>query len=113
MYEPRIYHWTAKQALEGMPGVFRQLFQHGSMVLEFYAPRNVDEQQPHSRDELYAVVSGTGWFVNGEIRHQFGPGDILFAPAGAIHRFEDFSDDLQTWVIFYGPEGGEANLQIG
>jgi hypothetical protein len=24
------------------------------------------------------------------------------------HRFEEFSDDLVVWVIFYGPEGGEA-----
>jgi hypothetical protein len=22
-------------------------------------------------------------------------------------RFEDFSDDFATWVIFYGPPGGE------
>ena len=37
----------------------------------------------------------------------FGPGDLIFVPAGAEHRFEDFSDDLETWVAFYGPEGGE------
>jgi hypothetical protein len=24
-----------------------------------------------------------------------------------VHRFEEFSDDLIVWVIFYGPEGGE------
>jgi hypothetical protein len=28
-------------------------------------------------------------------------------PAGTVHRFEDFSDDLTVWVIFYGPQGGE------
>ena len=28
--------------------------------------------------------------------------------AGITHRFEDFSDDLVVWVLFYGPEGGEA-----
>jgi hypothetical protein len=27
--------------------------------------------------------------------------------AGVQHRFEEFSDDFATWVIFYGPEGGE------
>jgi uncharacterized protein YjlB len=37
----------------------------------------------------------------------FEKGDFLFAPAGVKHRFEDFSDDFLTWVIFYGPEGGE------
>jgi len=35
------------------------------------------------------------------------PGDLLFVPAGIVHRFEDFTDDFATWVMFYGPEGGE------
>ena len=43
----------------------------------------------------------------GSERHGFAPGDMLFVPAGTVHRFEDFSDDFATWVIFYGPEGGE------
>jgi len=34
-------------------------------------------------------------------------GDVIFAPAGIEHRFENFSDDFVTWVIFYGPVGGE------
>ena len=38
----------------------------------------------------------------------FGCGDVLFVPAGVVHRFEDFSDELVVWVVFYGPEGGEA-----
>jgi quercetin dioxygenase-like cupin family protein len=38
----------------------------------------------------------------------FGPGDVLFVPAGAVHRFEGIGDDFATWVFFYGPEGGEA-----
>src|SRR5579885_3218140 len=81
---------------------------HGSMLVEYYAPRGVDTQVPHSRDELYVVASGSGWFVNGEHRHRFGPGDVIFVPAGVVHRFEEFGDDFATWVIFYGPEGGEA-----
>jgi mannose-6-phosphate isomerase-like protein (cupin superfamily) len=48
-----------------------------------------------------------GSFVNGPDRHHFGPGDLLFVPAGVEHRFEDFTDDLAVWVIFYGPDGGE------
>ena len=36
------------------------------------------------------------------------PGDLLFVPAGTVHRFEGFTDDLAVWVFFYGPEGGES-----
>jgi mannose-6-phosphate isomerase-like protein (cupin superfamily) len=82
-------------------------FEHGSLLIKLYAPRGVDPQTPHTRDEIYVVVSGRGTFINGERRHQFGPGDLLFVPAGVEHRFENFTDDLGLWVMFYGPEGGE------
>lgn len=68
----------------------------------------MDLQSPHTRDEVYVVVTGQGCFFQGGRRERFGPGDLLFAPAGAEHRFEEFSDDLVVWVLFYGPEGGEA-----
>jgi uncharacterized RmlC-like cupin family protein len=29
-------------------------------------------------------------------------GDVLFVPAQVPHCFESFSDDFQTWVIFFG-----------
>jgi mannose-6-phosphate isomerase-like protein (cupin superfamily) len=45
--------------------------------------------------------------VHGDQRTPFEKGDLLFVPARQPHRFENFSWDLQAWVIFYGPEGGE------
>ena len=87
---------------------FRELFRHGSLAVEIYRPVGTDPQSPHTRDELYVVLSGEGWFVNGAERHRFAAGDVLFVPAGVVHRFEDFGDDFSTWVVFYGPEGGES-----
>ena len=86
----------------------RPAYRHGTQELELYAPRDTDAQTPHTRDEAYVVVRGSGTFVNGEARTRFGAGDFLFASAGVEHRFEEFSDDLTVWVLFYGPEGGEA-----
>jgi mannose-6-phosphate isomerase-like protein (cupin superfamily) len=83
-------------------------FEHGTLLAKLYAPRGHDPQKPHTRDEVYVVVSGSGTFVAGDKRHEFGPGDFLFVPANVVHRFEAFSDDLALWVVFYGPEGGEA-----
>lgn len=99
-------------ALSRLPGPegerFAPVFHHGSLVVEIYAPQGIDPQQPHSRDEVYIVMRGDGEFVSGEDRRKFRPGDFLFVPAGVAHRFENFSDDLAVWVIFYGPEGGES-----
>ncbi|MDC0743002.1 cupin domain-containing protein [Polyangium mundeleinium] len=87
---------------------FTVVMRHGSMSVELYAPRGVDPQSPHGQDELYVVARGTGRFVCGDREVRFSPGDVLFVPAGATHRFIDFSVDLAVWVLFYGPRGGES-----
>ena len=50
----------------------------------------------------------SGTFACAGERHNVAEGDVLFAAAGVEHRFEDFGDDFAAWVIFYGPDGGEA-----
>lgn len=87
---------------------FISVFGHGSLEVEIYKPNNVDLQKPHTKDEVYVVISGSGQFINGEARHPFQTGEVLFVPAGVEHRFEDFTQDFATWVFFFGPEGGEA-----
>jgi mannose-6-phosphate isomerase-like protein (cupin superfamily) len=87
---------------------FAQALAHGSMSVELYAPLGHDPQKPHEQDELYFIHSGTGAFLVGEERFLFRPGDCFFVPAGVAHRFEDFSSDFVTWVVFWGPKGGEG-----
>ena len=109
-------HLTPADGAARLPGPrgerFAALLSHGSLVVEYYAPRGRDAQSPHTRDELYVVIAGEGWFVNGPRRHRFSAGDVLFVPAGAVHRFEEFGDDFATWVMFYGPEGGERRQAL-
>ena len=91
---------------------FVELFAHGSLSVEIYKPLGRDLQTPHTRDEVYVAVSGSGEFVNDGVRKPFEAGELLFVPAGAEHRFENFGDDFSTWVIFYGPEGGEKRTPL-
>jgi mannose-6-phosphate isomerase-like protein (cupin superfamily) len=92
---------------EQSDALFLKLIEHGSMSVEIYRPVKTDLQTPHVQDELYIVITGSGDFLNNGKRVSFQRGDVLFAPAGADHRFEKFTDDFATWVIFYGPSGGE------
>lgn len=101
---------NAKSALEELSKIkspFLTVFEHGTLSVEVYKPEKVDLQQPHTRDEVYIIISGTGEFLNDGVRTSFAPRDFLFVPAGIEHRFENFTDDFSTWVLFYGPEGGE------
>jgi mannose-6-phosphate isomerase-like protein (cupin superfamily) len=104
---------TKANALQKLPGPggerFAEVFQHGSLQVEIYAPVEQDHQTPHTRDEVYVVVEGAGIFVSDRGRENFAPGDVLFAPAGVEHRFENFGQNLVVWVFFYGPEGGERS----
>lgn len=84
------------------------LLRHGTLELGFYKPDKLDPQEPHEQDELYFIQTGHGYFVLGDERRPFEPGEALFVPAGVVHRFEDFSEDFAAWVVFYGPDGGET-----
>jgi mannose-6-phosphate isomerase-like protein (cupin superfamily) len=100
-----------EDALARLPGEggarFVEVFRHGSLAAEVYAPVGRDEQKPHTRDEVYVVLRGRGTWVSDAGRQPCGPGDFLFVPAGVAHRFEDFEPGFAVWVFFYGPEGGE------
>ncbi len=107
------FHASLQQAIEQLrketPLPYTVLMQQGSMSLEYFAPDKIDIQTPHKQDELYIIVRGSGFFYRNDQIISFKAGDVLFVPAGMEHHFENFTDDFATWVIFYGPEGGENN----
>ena len=111
MANATIHSITVAEGLAKLPGPkgerFTELFKHGTLSVELYAPRGKDPQKPHTRDEVYVVVTGSGEFAGAGSRTKFQAGDVLFVAAHVEHRFENFSDDLAVWVFFYGPEGGE------
>ncbi len=91
---------------DGVP--FIDAISHGSMSVELFQPKGEDLQQPHDQDELYVVVAGRASFERDGERVECASGDALFVPAGMRHRFHDMEDDFATWVIFWGPLGGDT-----
>ena len=77
------------------------------MHVEYYAPKGTDGQTPHQQDELYIIAEGEAEFMRSGETVACKKGDVLFVPAGMEHRFQNFTEDFGTWVIFYGKEGGE------
>ena len=107
---PRFHYTVSEQADKARQNPdepYSVALDRGTLELGFYSPIEVDRQQPHDQDEVYVVVSGSGRFLNGDSVTEFGPGDALFVPAGVEHKFLDFTDDTEMWVVFYGPVGGE------
>jgi len=104
-----VIHLTeAHAAIPGPPGAHALSFlQRGTLHVKLSLPINPNQQTPHTQDEIYVIVRGSGILYHDGKRDAFGPGDLMFVAAGTEHRFEDFTDDLAVWVVFYGPDGGE------
>ncbi|MCB0707283.1 MAG: cupin domain-containing protein [Saprospiraceae bacterium] len=103
-------HLTPKAGLQKLleeKSLFITLFKHGTLSVEIYKPEGIDKQQPHEQDEIYVITSGESRFFNDGEWVNCKTGDLLFVKAGKEHRFVDFTDDFSTWVVFYGPKGGE------
>jgi mannose-6-phosphate isomerase-like protein (cupin superfamily) len=102
---------SALEKLNSSNKLFLELFNHGTLSVEVYKPLKEDLQKPHDRDEAYIIISGSGEFLNGGTTISFLPGDFLFVAAGVEHRFLNFTSDFSTWVLFYGPKGGESSIR--
>lgn len=84
------------------------VLERGTLNLKLSLPVTPNQQTPHTQDEIYVIMQGRGFLVHDGRRDAFLTGDVMFIAAGTEHHFEDFTDDLSVWVIFYGPEGGEV-----
>jgi mannose-6-phosphate isomerase-like protein (cupin superfamily) len=84
------------------------VLKRGTLDVRLSVPVPPNRQTPHDQDEIYVIVRGRGVFVHDGKRDPFGPGDLLFVAAGVEHHYEDFSDDLALWRVFYGAHGGEV-----
>jgi mannose-6-phosphate isomerase-like protein (cupin superfamily) len=68
----------------------------------------LDEQSPHTEDEVYVVTAGRARLVTPGGSAEVGPGSVAFVPAGEEHRFEDVTEDLALLVVFGPAEGSRA-----
>ncbi|HET8969430.1 MAG TPA: cupin domain-containing protein [Candidatus Nanopelagicales bacterium] len=65
----------------------------------------VDDQEPHTEDEIYYVVSGAASFTAAGTTVAVRAGTTLYVPANEVHRFHDVTADLALLVVFAPPEG--------
>jgi mannose-6-phosphate isomerase-like protein (cupin superfamily) len=65
----------------------------------------VDDQEPHTEDEIYVVTAGRAVLHASGDSVQVGPGSVIYVAAGEEHRFTDITEDLAAVVLFAPAEG--------
>ncbi len=100
------------------PGTGNQYVEHlrvDALSAGTYSIRagGIDDQQPHTEDEVYAVLRGRGEFTGADRTVPVTAGTVLFVPAGEPHRFHDVTEDLVVLVVFAPPYGSAAARSVG
>ena len=63
---------------------------------------SVDDQEPHTEDEVYYVVAGRARLSVAGEEEAVGPGSVAFVEAGVEHRLREIEEDLEV-VVFWAP----------
>jgi mannose-6-phosphate isomerase-like protein (cupin superfamily) len=85
---------------------FAEFFRSPSASLSLTGARwpagSVDDQRPHTEDEVYYVVRGRARLHVGDGWTDVEPGSAAFVAAGVEHRFTDITEDLDV-LVFWSP----------
>ena len=73
-----------------------------SLTIARWPAGSVDDQQPHTEDEVYHVTAGRALLTIGAERVAVEPGSVAFVAAGVEHRFSEITEDLET-LVFWSP----------
>jgi mannose-6-phosphate isomerase-like protein (cupin superfamily) len=99
-------------ALDSLPRrdhAFTEVFRSPSGSLSLTVARwvagSVDNQQPHTEDEVYHVVAGRARLTIGDETVAVAPGSVAFVAAGVEHRFTEIVEDLEV-LVFWSPARG-------
>jgi mannose-6-phosphate isomerase-like protein (cupin superfamily) len=79
-----------------------------SLTVARWLAESVDDQEPHTEDEVYYVVSGRARLSVADEEAAVEAGSIAYVAAGVEHRFHDIEEDLAVLVFWAPPRHSNA-----
>lgn len=92
------------EELEQEDRSYREVLSKDSMGVELAHYPNPEPKNPHSEDELYYIISGSGMARVGEETYAIGEGDVVFVEQGVEHDFLDIEDEITALTVFASAE---------
>ncbi len=97
-----------------LPQLVTECSQSGSQYLEFIRKSSLsvglymlsagalDQQEPHTEDEVYYIVRGRASIQVDKESRPVEAGSVVFVQANIEHRFHTITEDL-TILVFFAP----------
>ena len=82
--------------------VYRSPSESLSLTVARWQAGSLDDQAPHTEDEVYHVVAGRARLLIGDRSMDVVPGSVAFVAAGVEHRFVEIAEDLEV-LVFWSP----------
>ena len=82
--------------------VFRAPSGSLSLTVARWPAGSIDDQQPHTEDEVYYVSAGRARLTIGVEHVEVEPGSMAFVAAGVEHRFSRITEELEV-LVFWSP----------
>jgi mannose-6-phosphate isomerase-like protein (cupin superfamily) len=72
----------------------------------------INQQQPHTEDEVYYVAAGRAVIRVGDEDRPVGPGSVVYVATGVEHHFHSIEEELRI-LIFWAPPHRRVEASTG
>jgi mannose-1-phosphate guanylyltransferase len=81
---------------------YLEVLSEDSVQVELARFPNPAPKNPHTEDELYYIISGSGMVRVGEETYAVEDGDVVYIERGVEHDFFDIEDEITALIVFAG-----------
>ena len=98
-------HVQTAELLEEIPddeSAHLEVLEEDSMTVEVgrYPAGESAAKNPHTEDEIYVIISGSGTARVGDETYSIEAGDVVFVEQGTEHDFFDIEEDITALIVF-------------
>ncbi|QGX96612.1 cupin domain-containing protein [Haloplanus rallus] len=75
-----------------------------SVTIEVGKYPTASPKNPHTENEVYYIISGSGMIRIGDKTHSVESGDVVFVEQGLEHDFFNIDEEITALTIFVGSD---------
>ncbi|AKH97641.1 cupin domain-containing protein [Halanaeroarchaeum sulfurireducens] len=84
-----------------------------SMTVEVarYAAGTAEPKNPHTGDEIYYIISGSGMARAGDETYSVEAGDVVYVESGLEHDIFNIEEDITALLVLAGENPAEYTMR--